>query len=45
MQHIELIGALTDLLQHQHVGGDRIPDRGIEAQRARPHRRKLRARA
>ena len=42
MQDVELVGPLADLLQHQHVRGDRVTDRVIEAQCAWPRRGKIR---
>ena len=42
VQEIEFVGALPDLLQHQHVQRVRIADRAVEPQRPRPRRFELR---
>ena len=33
MQDVEVVGALADAIEHQHVIGDRIADAGVEPQR------------
>ena len=44
MEHVEIVHALAHPLHEQHVRRDRVADRRIEAERARPDRVELGAR-